>query len=84
MIGRRPPSSISTSPGYTSSNYEDDDLEVLKDATLEEYDQLLERELQPTLEYFEQMDEELIEKVPLGEEEEPNFRLPGGLRLEGG
>ena len=56
---------------------QDDALEVLRDATLEEYDQLLERELQPTLEYFEHMDEELIEKIPLEEEEEPNFDYPG-------
>ena len=45
---------------------QDDALEVLRDATLEEYDQLLERELQPTLDYFELIDEELIEKSTLG------------------
>ena len=53
-----------------------DSLEVLREATLEEYEQLLERELEPTLQYFELMDEELIEKVPLEEEEEPNFEYP--------
>ena len=56
---------------------QDDALEVLRDATLEEYDQLLERELQPTLDYFELIDEELIEKIPLEEEEELNFDYPG-------
>ena len=60
-----------------TEHLQDNALEVLRDATLEEYDQLLERELQPTLEYFEQMDEELIEKIPLEEEEEPNFDYPG-------
>ena len=49
---------------------------MLRDATLEEYEQLLERELQPTLDYFEQIDEELIEAIPLEEEEEPNFDYP--------
>ena len=56
-----------------------DALEVLRDATLEEYEQLLERELQPTLEYFQQMDEELVERVPLEEEEEPNFDYPSNF-----
>ena len=51
-------------------------LEVLRDATLEEYDQLLERELQPTLDYFELIDEELLETIPLEEEEELNFDYP--------
>ena len=59
-----------------TEHLQDDALEVLRDATLEEYEQLLERELQPTLEYFEQMDDELVEKVPLEEEEEPNFDYP--------
>ena len=54
----------------------DDALEVRREATLEEYEQLLERELQPTLEYFQLMDDELIERVPLEEEEEPNFDYP--------
>ena len=51
-------------------------LEVLRDATLKEYEQLLERELQPTLDYFEQIDEKLIEAIPLDEEEDPNFDYP--------
>ena len=54
----------------------DDALEVRREATLEEYEQLLERELQPTLDYFRLMDEELIERVPLDSEEEPNFDYP--------
>ena len=54
----------------------EDDLEVLRETTLEEYEQLLEREIGPTLQYFELMDEELIERVPLEEEEEPNFEYP--------
>ena len=60
----------------SAEHLRDDALEVLRDATLEEYEQLLERELQPTLDYFEQIDEELIEKIPLEEEEEPNFDYP--------
>ena len=51
-------------------------LEVLRDATLKEYEQLLERELQPMLDYFEQIDEKLIEAIPLDEEEDPNFDYP--------
>ena len=54
-----------------------DALEILRDATLEEYDQLLERELQPTLDYFELIDEHLINTIPLEEEEDPNFDYPG-------
>ena len=49
---------------------------MLRDATLEEYEQLLGREMQPTLDYFEQIDEELIEAFPLEEEEDPNFDYP--------
>ena len=60
-----------------TEHLQDDALEVLRDATLEEYDQLLERELQPTLHYFELIDEELIKTIPLEEEEEPNFDYPG-------
>ena len=55
----------------------EDDLEVLREATQEEYAQLLEREVQPTLEYFELIDEELINSIPLEEEEDPNFDYPG-------
>ena len=61
----------------SAEHLRDDALEVLRDATLEEYEQLLERELQPTLNYFEQIDEELIEAIPLEEEEDPNFDYPG-------
>ena len=61
----------------SAEHLQGDTLEVLRDATLEEYEQLLERELQPTLDYFEQIDEELIEAIPLDEEEEPNFDYPG-------
>ena len=60
-----------------TEHLQDDALEVLRDATLEEYDQLLEREMRPTLEYFELIDEELIDTVPLEEEEELNFDYPG-------
>ena len=55
----------------------EDALEDLREATQEEYAQLLEREVQPTLEYFELIDEELINSVPLEEEEDPNFDYPG-------
>ena len=61
----------------STEHLQDDALEMLRDATLEEYDQLLEREMQPTLDYFEQIDEELIEAIPLEEEEDPNFDYPG-------
>ena len=61
----------------STEHLQNDTLEVLRDATLEEYEQLLERELQPTLDYFEQIDEELIEAIPLEEEEELNFDYPG-------
>ena len=55
----------------------DDALEVIREATLEEYGQLLERELQPTMDYFELIDEQLINAIPLEEEEDPNFDYPG-------
>ena len=61
----------------STEHLQDDALEVLRDATLEEYEQLLERELQPMLDYFEQIDEELIEVILLEEEEELNFDYPG-------
>ena len=61
----------------SAEHLRDNSLEVLRDATLEEYGQLLERELQPTLDYFEQIDEELIEAIPLEEEGDPNFDYPG-------
>ena len=56
-----------------------DALEVLRDVTLEEYDQLLEREMRPTLEYFELIYEELIDTVPFGGRGGTELRLPGGL-----
>ena len=55
----------------------DDALEVIREATMEEYGQLLERELQPMLDYFELIDEQLIDVIPLEEEEDPNFDYPG-------
>ena len=67
----------------SSEHLQGDALEVLRDATLEEYEQLLERELQPTLDYFEQVDEELIEAIPLERGGRAEFRLSRGLRLEG-
>ena len=53
-----------------------DALEDLRDQTQKEYARLLERELQPTLDYFEMIDEELIKDIPLEEEEDPNFDYP--------
>ena len=61
-----------------------DDLEVLREAMQEEYAQLLEREVQPTLEYFELIDEELINSIPLEEEEDPNFDYPGDYNWKEG
>ena len=52
-----------------------DTLEDLRDQTQEEYTKLLEREIQPTLDYFEMIDE-LIKDIPLEEEEDPNFNYP--------
>ena len=56
-----------------------DALEVLRDATLKEYEQLLERELQPTLDYFEQIDEKPYRGDPFGRRGRPEFRLSEGL-----
>ena len=53
-------------------------LEGLREKTQREYAALLRKELQPTLEYFELIDEELIEEIPLKEEEDPNFDYPPG------
>ena len=61
----------------SAEHMREDALEDLRDATQEEYAQLLERELQPTLDYFEMIDEELIKAIPLEEEEDPNFDYPG-------
>ena len=55
---------------------QEDALEDLRDLTQEEYTKLLERELQPTLDYFEMIDEELIKDIPLEEEDDPNFDYP--------
>ena len=51
-------------------------LEELWEATQREYAALLRKELQPTLEYFELINEELMEEIPLAEEDDPNFDYP--------
>ena len=53
-------------------------LEELREETQREYASLLRKELQPTLEYFELVDEELMEEIPLKEEDDPNFDYPPG------
>ena len=53
-------------------------LEELREETQREYVTLLRKELQPTLEYFELIDEELMEEIPLKEEDDPNFDYPAG------
>ena len=53
-------------------------LEELREETQREYAALLRKELQPTLEYFELINEELMEEIPLKEEEDPNFDYPEG------
>ena len=53
-------------------------LEELREETQRVYATLLRKELQPTLEYFELINEELMEEVPLKEEEDPNFDYPTG------
>ena len=53
-------------------------LEELREETQREYAALLRKELQPTLEYFELIDEELMEEIPLKEEDDPNFDNPAG------
>ena len=53
-------------------------LEELREETQREYATLLRKELQPTLEYFELIDEELMEEIPLKEEDYPNFDYPAG------
>ena len=52
------------------------ELEELREETQREYAALLRKELQPTLEYFELIDEELMEEIPLTEEDDPNFDYP--------
>ena len=51
-------------------------LEELWEETQREYAALLRKELQPTLEYFELINEELMEEIPLTEEDDPNFDYP--------
>ena len=51
-------------------------LEDLQEETQREYAALLRKELQPTLEYFELINEGLIEEIPLAEEDDPNFDYP--------
>ena len=51
-------------------------LEDLWEETQREYAALLRKELQPTLEYFELINEELMEEIPLAEEDDPNFNYP--------
>ena len=46
-------------------------LEELREETQREYATLLRKELQPTLEYFELINEELMEEIPLKEEDDP-------------
>ena len=53
-------------------------LEELREETQREYATLLRKELQPTLEYFELINEELMEEIPLKEEYDPNFDYPAG------
>ena len=53
-------------------------LEELREETQRKYTTLLRKELQPTLEYFELINEELMEEIPLEEEDDPNFDYPAG------
>ena len=53
-------------------------LEELRGETQRKYAALLRKELQPTLEYFELINEELMEEIPLKEEDDPNFDYPEG------
>ena len=53
-------------------------LEELQEETQREYSALLRKELQPTLEYFELINEELMEEIPRTEEDDPNFNYPAG------
>ena len=52
------------------------ELEDLREETQREYAALLRKELQPTLEYFELINEELMEEIPLAEEDDRNFDYP--------
>ena len=53
-------------------------LEELWEETQREYSALQRKELQPTFEYFELVNEELMEEIPLKEEDDPNFNYPPG------
>ena len=53
-------------------------LEEFREETQREYAALLRKELQPTLEYFELINEELMDEIPLTEEDDPNFDYPAG------
>ena len=53
-------------------------LEELQEETQREYAALLRKEFQPTLEYFELINEELMEEIPLKEKDDPNFDYPEG------
>ena len=53
-------------------------LDELWEETQREYPSLLRKELQPTLEYFELIDQELMEEIPLKEEDDSNFDYPPG------
>ena len=59
-------------------------LEELREETQREYAALLRKELQPTLEYFELVNEELMEEIPLKEEDDPNFDYPAGYEWREG
>ena len=48
-------------------------LEELREETKREYTTLLRKELQPSLECFELVNKELMEEIPLEEEDDPNF-----------
>ena len=56
------------------------ELEELWEETQREYAALFRKELQPTLEYFELIDEELMEEIPLTEEDDPNFDYPAAWK----
>ena len=55
----------------------DNALEELPEETQRVYATLLRKELQPILEYFELINEELMEEIPL-KEDDPNFEYPEG------
>ena len=67
---------MSISTGVIESGVQGSALEDLREETQKEYAALLRKELQPTLEYFELINEELMEEIPLAEEDDPNFDYP--------